>query len=136
MDEHATREKHVKDLIHDRFGGKKSKFSKATGIDPTIVSRWFMRGRHHKNIGEQSARQIEGALDLDPNSLDRIEEPPSRKTDADGWPFSRALHKQYIDLTDTQKLKLEGRVEEIIYEFMKLNAAIEPQRKSKPRRTG
>ncbi len=138
MDEHKVREKHVGELIRERFDGKKSAFAKAVDVDPSIVSRWLTR-KNHKNIGEQLARQIEDKLGLEPNSLDRDAElavGESKSASGHGWPFSPALRTKYKLLTDIQKLQLEARVEEIIWGFAKSNALDAAQHKSKPRRVG
>jgi len=120
MDEHKAREYHAKNLIRVRFNGKKIDFAKAIDIDPSIVSRWFMSGKHHKNIGEQSARQIEKNLDLPRNSLDRLGELPriGRKPESHNLiaiqppsPFPKQLRDRIDRLSPEQKLRLNGWIE-------------------------
>lgn len=62
----------LKELV-DKFDTQKA-FSEATGIDVTVISRMlYPEGKSNKrNIGEQSVRQIEDALNLSRGWMDGI----------------------------------------------------------------
>ena len=62
MDVFKLREQLVKTLIAKRYGGSKAAFARDIHKSPTTVSRWFMKGPNHKNIGEDVARHIEDAI--------------------------------------------------------------------------
>lgn len=119
MDDHALREKHVKDLIRARFKGKKKSFAEAIHVDPTTVSRWLMRGAGRKNIGEKNARNIEDKLSLERFSLDLPDGPIDLPATRAGWPFSFP-RSRYDSLSERQKLRLDGRIEEIIHQLAKV----------------
>lgn len=120
MGYHELRQERVRALIRDRCKNKKSIFARDTGIDPTIVSRWFMKGAGRKNIGEELARLIEGTYELPKGSLvmPELTSPQSNVVSINqAWPFAPVTRKQYDDLPDLDKGEIIGLIKTKVREF-------------------
>lgn len=131
MDLFSLREERVKQLIRTQFEGKQVVFAKAVDIDPTTVSRWFMKGPGRKRIGDRSAEKIEQKLNLPTGSLlspgkepvvpqrssvVRIAALAARESAGSGWPF--AFPRARFDaLSESEKGQVEGYIKRMIEEF-------------------
>jgi hypothetical protein len=70
MTVYEQRQTKVAAIIREKFHDGKNQFAEAVDVAPSTVSRWFMKGDGHKNIGEKIARKIESRLKLGKYSLD------------------------------------------------------------------
>lgn len=107
MNVYQQRQAKVAVIIRDKFGDEKVQFADAVGIAASTVSRWFMSGKGRKNIGEDSARKIEGKLNLPQHSLDSedtviLQERRVRPVLGDDH-FARKLAKLWEELPDDAK---------------------------------
>lgn len=131
MNLYSLREERVRQLIRTLFEGKQVVFAKAVDIDSTTVSRWFMKGRGRKHIGDRSAEKIEEKLNLPIGSLlspgqesvapqrssvVRLPSLGAREGIASGWPF-RFPRARFDALSDNEKGQVEGYVKRMIEEF-------------------
>lgn len=97
-------------------------FANDVHIAATTVSRWFMEGDGHRNIGEEVARRIEAHYKLPTGYLVMPEVKfgsnvvPMPRPD-DHWPFKSVSFKRYDKLTHDDKVKVEDRVKQAVEEF-------------------
>lgn len=109
MTVYEQRQSKVAAIIRDRFGDGKTQFAEATDIAPSTVSRWFMKGDGHKNIGEKIARKIESRLKLGKYSLDSDDPVPMPVPERRAQPiigddhFARKLARIWEELPDDAK---------------------------------
>lgn len=116
-DYHRIRQTRVRDLIRDHFHDKQIEFSLALGIPASTVSRWFMTGKHHQNIGDQNARKIEDHMKWQRGSLDSASGPAPRTGELPPeWPF-KFDYGLYDRLSKPHKRKIEVEVYRMVMEF-------------------
>lgn len=107
MTSYEQRQEKIEGIIRDKYGGVIARFAHAVEIAPSTVSRWFMKGKGHKNVGEDVARDIESKLKLPKYSLDGddiavITERRQQPSFGDDH-FARKLSKIWDELPDDAK---------------------------------
>lgn len=114
QDYYRLRQQLVEELIKHRYADSKAAFAQVVDIAPATVSRWFMRGKGRKNIGEDIARKIEKALGLPGGSLVLPEinsRPQTTATWADALTQEeRALVHAFRNASRLERAKLEGYI--------------------------
>lgn len=114
MDYYKLRAELVRELIRTSFNDSFAQFSAHTGIDTTIISRWFSKKKGKKNIGEDMARKIEDMCGLDrgtlvvPDKLAAIEAGVFKIGKA--WPFPSAKPARIDRLSPDDRVRLDDRV--------------------------
>ena len=100
----------VLSLIRQRFGGSYAAFAADFGIAPSTVSRWYMKGKGRKNIGEDTAREIEDKYGLERGALvvpDKKSGRPSVVSFAKPWPFPSVDRDRIENLSKDDRIRLD-----------------------------
>jgi len=122
MDIDEIRLININHAIDKYCGGVRSELARRMGRDPSSIARWWLKSKHKRKVGYDSAREIETALSIKQGWIDQQHTEAEKEDDAikrlelqlrDGETYKIPLHRQItIDqqLTVTFLTHLKGLV--------------------------
>jgi transcriptional regulator with XRE-family HTH domain len=74
MDIDEIRLKNIEASIKTHCDGVRSELARRLGRDPTSIARWWLKSKHRRKVGYESAREIEAVLAIPTGWLDQQHE--------------------------------------------------------------
>lgn len=122
----------LKDLLMERFGGRKTELAEALGKSDNYISRVFnAHSAQHKRIGEDLAREIETALKLPRLWLDGEEGQVNEPTTFYGLAVSRdgvQFAQEWEKLREPLRTQIMRMVETLVAEQVRADRKSTPKR--------
>jgi len=84
--------KNINALIEKKANGNRSEFARLINREPVSISRWWLKTKNRRNVGESIVREIEEILRLERGWMD-------------------VAHQNYADLEDNEKAKQAVRLQ-------------------------